>query len=54
MYYLILPITNMNEGFWTVGLLQIPKRCEGAGVKGDAKEVAKEVAQVTLGRVRLG
>ena len=38
---------------WTVGLLRFLKKCEGC-VKGDAKEVAKEVAQVTLGRVRLG
>ena len=30
-------------GIWTVGLLRIPKKCEG-GAKGDAKEVAKEVA----------
>ena len=35
---------SIKMGFWTVGLLRIPKKCEG-GAKGDAKEVAKEVAK---------
>ena len=31
-------------GFWTVGLLRMPKKCEGVA-KVDAKEVAKEIAR---------
>ena len=37
-------IHNLGARFWTLGLLRIPKKCEG-GAKGDAKEVAKEVAR---------
>ena len=33
----------METGFWTVGLLRIPKKCEGSA-KVDAKGGAKEVS----------
>ena len=35
-----LGMDGRQVGFWTVGLLRIPKKCKG-GVKGDAKEDAK-------------
>ena len=39
-----LGMDGRQVGFWTVGLLRIPKKCEG-GAKGDAKEDAKEDAK---------
>ena len=47
MFYLLF-ISSVIFGFWTVGLLRIPKKCEG-GAKGGAKGDAKEVM---LGEVR--
>ena len=47
---------SKNFGFWTVGLLCIPKKCEG-GTKGDAKVAkgdAKEVRRGMRLRSRLG
>ena len=35
---------SITMGVCTVGLLRIPKKCQG-GAKGDAKEVAKEEAR---------
>ena len=35
---IFLGIVILNAGFWTVGLLRIPKKCEGTA-KGGAKEV---------------
>ena len=33
-----------KKGFWTVGLLRTPKKCE-VGAKGDVKVVANELAR---------